>query len=235
MNPMSLTCLGWSGRLSADYQHHDRPDHWPARVSRVEPGVCTVIGSAGVRRASLAGRMLAVAVRDAGRLPCPGDWVVVRTWPDERSTVEAVLPRRGVVWRTPGPGAAASNVDFMMRVDDLAGTDPDLVGALRALAAPGRTLGLVGADPRPRSAVVAALAGGTVLPPLAGALVPLPGGGAVIDLVGPPAGASAPHRVDGAAAGRVEASPGVSIYWDDIDASPTRTPLAVASTCTDAR
>src|SRR5690606_31837677 len=122
----------------------------------------------------------AAAARDAARLPCPGDWVVVRTWPDERSTVEAVLPRRGIVWRRPGPGPAASNVDMMMMADGLIDVDSAVIDALRALAAPGRTLGLVGAEPGPRSAVVADLAGGTVLPPLAGALVPLPGGGAVI-------------------------------------------------------
>lgn len=234
MNPVSMTCLGWDDRLSADYQRHDRPDHWPARVSRAEPGVCTVLGAAGVRRASVAGRMLAAAARDAARLPCPGDWVVVRTWPDERSTVEAVLPRRGIVWRTPGPGPAASNVDLMMRVDDSSG-DPDLLDALRALAAPGRTLGLVGVDPRSRCAVVAALAGGAVLPPLAGALVPLPGGGAVIDLQGRPvSGSSAPARADGVTPG-VHPSPSVSIQWDDIDATSSLTSLAARATCVDAR
>jgi ribosome biogenesis GTPase len=234
-NITTLTCLGWDERLSAGYQRHDRPDQWPARVSRVERGVCTLLGPDGLSRASLAGRMLAAAARDATRLPCPGDWVVVRNWPDCRPTVEVVLPRRGIVWRTPGPGPSASNVDLMMTVDG--STDPDLhvVGALRALAAPGRTLGLVGADTRSRAAVVTALAGAAVLPPIGGALVPLPDGGAVIDIHGDTSASVRTPRAGSSAGGRAVDSGNVSIHWDDIDVSTLIQSTVAHSTWADAR
>lgn len=184
----SLARLGWDARLRRAYQRHDRPGYWPARVTRVEHGVCTLLGAQGVGRASLAGRMLVAAAADAARLPCPGDWVVVRSWPDGRVTIEGVLPRRGTLWRAEalesgsGPRAArpvASHVDVLITVDG-AIDSTRLVDAIRALAAPGRTLGLVGADARQRARLLVALTGAA---PLAGpgALVPLADGGAVID------------------------------------------------------
>jgi len=176
-----LRRLGWDGRLSIAYRRYDRPDQWPARVSRVERGVCTLLGGGGVCRASLGGSALVAGARDPARLPCVGDWVVVRTWPDARWTVELVLPRRGTMWRTPGPALSASNVDIVMRVDRDRRSDADLIGALRALLAPGHTLGLTGGEMGSRAALVAALAGAPVLAPVAGSLVLLPGGGAVID------------------------------------------------------
>lgn len=230
----TLASLGWDARRGGDYRPHDRPDQSPARVCRVERGVCTVLSSDGVGRASVAGSLLAVAARDAARLPCPGDWVVVRRWPDARPTVEAVLPRRGIVWRTPGPRPSASNVDLMLAVDGSDGPDPQLIGALRALAAPGRTLGVVGADPRARAAVVAALTGATVLPPANGALVPLPGGGAVIDLEARPTGGAG----DGASpdgAGEAARRVLVGIDCDSIDVHPNYPSPRAGSTCPDVR
>ena len=179
-----LDSLGWDARLRAAYEQHDRPDRGPARVSRVDRGVCTLLGADAVRRASVAGRMLAAAARDLSHLPCPGDWVVVQTWPDLRWTVEAVLPRRGTVWCAARPGPSASNVDMVMEVNHRVDAETGLVDALRALLAPGRTLGLIGADVKGRAHLVAALAGATVLLPAGGALVPLPGGGAVIHAPG---------------------------------------------------
>jgi ribosome biogenesis GTPase len=231
-NVTTLTCLGWHPRLSVEYQRYDRPDQRPARVTRVERGVCTLLGPDGVGRASVAGRMLAAAARDITRLPCPGDWVVVRTWPDARPTVEAVLPRRGIVWRTPGPGPSASNVDFMLTVDDAIAADQDLVRALRTLAAPGRTLGLVGADAPARAAVITALAGAVVLRPTVGALVALPDGGAVIDIHGDAlAGARPLHP----ATARPDPPGNVSIHWNDIDASTSPQSSSIRSNCADAR
>lgn len=184
MKLTTLRRLGWDDHLSTAYQPHDRPDRWPARVSHAERGVCTLLGGGEVRRASVAGQLLAVAARDPSQLPCPGDWVVVRSWPDARCTIEAILPRRGTVWRAPGPGPVASNVDVVITIDRNMSVDADLVRALRCLVGQGRTLGLVGADGESRAALVTALAGTTVLAPPGGSLVPLPGGGAVIDAEG---------------------------------------------------
>jgi hypothetical protein len=177
MNRRTLSSLGWDETLRTAYRRHDRADRHPARVSRVESGVCTLLTMDGASRASVGGGgLLAAAVHDAGRLPCPGDWVVVQTWPDARVTVDAVLPRRTVVGQSPGP-PAASNVDIIV-LADCDGGDAGLVKALRALAAPGRTVGVTG---RNRAALVGALVGATVLSSVAGTLVPLAGGGAVID------------------------------------------------------
>jgi hypothetical protein len=231
LDTAGMTGLGWDARRSAEYRRHHRPDQCPARVTRVEPGVCTLLGPDGVGRASVAGRLLVAAARDAAHLPCPGDWVVVRTWPDARRTVEAVLPRRGSVWRTAGPGPSASNVDMLMTVD---GWEVHPVDALRALAAPGRTLGLVGADPRSRAAIVCALAGATVLPPLGGVLLPLPAGGAVIDLHGDaPAGARGSRP--GSPGGPMDPPAVVGIHWSEIGDSTGGEPSGWRSTCADAR
>jgi hypothetical protein len=176
MNRRTLSSLGWDETLRTAYRRHDRADRHPARVSRVESGVCTLLTPDGASRASVGGGLLAAAVHDAGRLPCPGDWVVVQTWPDARVTVDAVLPRRTVVWQSPG-APAASNVDIIILADCDDG-DAGLVDALRALAAPGRTVGVSG---RNRASLVGALVGATVISSVGGTLVPLAGGGAVID------------------------------------------------------
>ncbi len=94
-----LASLGWDAAFAADYARFDRPDHQPARVARVDRGICTVLTPDGAARASLAGAMLARVARDPAELPCAGDWVAIRVWPDERATLESVLPRRTSVIR----------------------------------------------------------------------------------------------------------------------------------------
>jgi ribosome biogenesis GTPase len=89
-----LAALGWDDRVAAGYAPFDRTDACPGRVSRLDRGVCTVLTRYGPDRVSLGGGVLAAAASTPESLPCAGDWVVVRRWPDRRSTVEAVLPRR---------------------------------------------------------------------------------------------------------------------------------------------
>ncbi len=105
-----LSSLGWDDTFAAAYAPLNRCDAAPARVLRADLGVCTVLGSDGVGRASLAGSVLLGAARDPARLPCAGDWVVVRRWPDRRYTVEAVLPRRTVLTGEPGDAGRAGQV-----------------------------------------------------------------------------------------------------------------------------
>jgi ribosome biogenesis GTPase len=81
-----------------------------------------VVGADGVGRASLAGTILLGAVRRPGSLPCPGDWVVVRRWPDRRTTVEVVLPRRTALVGRAEPAAGrvvAANMDRVAVVEPM--------------------------------------------------------------------------------------------------------------------
>lgn len=94
-----LSALGWDDSFVAGYAPFDRPDSRPGRVLRVDRGVCTVLDAHGVARASLAGSVLLDAAQDPARLPCAGDWVVLRHWPDRRVTIESVLPRRTTLIR----------------------------------------------------------------------------------------------------------------------------------------
>lgn len=139
---LELARLGWDGTFAAAYAARGLPDgdHQPGRVLRADRGVCTVITSAGTVRASLAGALLAAAAADPASLPCAGDWVVVRWWPDGRTTADVVLPRRtAVVRRTADKDATgqvlAANVDTVAVVEPIDPT-PELgrVGRLLALA-----------------------------------------------------------------------------------------------------
>ena len=94
-----LSRLGWDDFFVSAYRALDRSDSFPGRMLRAERGVCLVLGADGVVRASLAGAMLLSAAGDPARLPCAGDWVVLRRWPDRRTTVECVLPRRTTLIR----------------------------------------------------------------------------------------------------------------------------------------
>jgi ribosome biogenesis GTPase len=118
-----LSSLGWDEHFSSAYVRHDRPDQEPARVTRVDRGICTLLAAAGTRRASTGGALLAAVVHDPTRLPCAGDWTVVRTWPDERLTIEAVLPRRTALIRA-SAGAEALGQILVANVDTVAAVVP---------------------------------------------------------------------------------------------------------------
>ena len=94
-----LSQLGWDETFASTYRRFDRADAVPGRVLRADRGVCTVLTAAGVSRATLGGNVLIDAARDPAGLPCAGDWVVLRLWPDRRTTLEAVLPRRTTLIR----------------------------------------------------------------------------------------------------------------------------------------
>ncbi|MBX6354353.1 MAG: ribosome small subunit-dependent GTPase A [Micromonosporaceae bacterium] len=134
-----LSSLGWDATFQTAYARYaDQDDHGPARVARVDRGVCTVLTAAGTVRASLAGSILSAAAGDPAALPCAGDWVVVRWWPDERVTVEAVLPRRAtIVRRTAGNDSVgqvlAANLDAAAVVEPV-DPAPDLGRVERLIA-----------------------------------------------------------------------------------------------------
>jgi ribosome biogenesis GTPase / thiamine phosphate phosphatase len=133
-----LSNLGWDPGFRAAYAGHARADQHPARVVRVDRGVCTAIGAGGAVRVTLGGALLAAAAQDATRLPGTGDWVVVREWPDGRSTMEAVLPRRTAIIRAAAgkrslPQVLAANVDSVAVVAPI-DPEPDLATVERLLA-----------------------------------------------------------------------------------------------------
>ncbi|GAB1646117.1 hypothetical protein KRMM14A1259_65400 [Krasilnikovia sp. MM14-A1259] len=139
-----LSHLGWDDGFADAYRAFDRADADPGRVLRVERGVCTVLGAAGVGRASVGGPVLIAAAADPARLPCPGDWVVLRRWPDRRTTIEYVLPRRAVLvgHDTTGLGGApvagevlAANMDTVAVVEPMVpGLDDAVLARLLAWA-----------------------------------------------------------------------------------------------------
>jgi ribosome biogenesis GTPase len=133
-----LPSLGWDEYFAGAYAGYDRATRRPARVMRIDRGICTVLGEAGAARATLAGSMLAAVARDPVMLPCAGDWVVVHTWPDRRVTIETVLPRRTAVVRASADAAShgqvlAANVDVAAIVESL-DPEPDAGRVERLLA-----------------------------------------------------------------------------------------------------
>lgn len=107
---LDLASLGWDHHFASLYQQYAYPCQRPGRVSRVDRGACVVLAADGAIRASIGGALLAAAAHDPVRLPCAGDWVVVRHWPDERSTVEAVLARRTAIIRASAGAESTAQV-----------------------------------------------------------------------------------------------------------------------------
>lgn len=130
-----LKSLGFDAFRDA-YAERGNPS--PGRVIRTDRGICSLLTGEGAERSTLGGAVLATAARNPAALPCAGDWVAVQEWPDGRSTIEAVLPRRTAVIRaTAGKEAAgqvlASNVDAVAVVASV-DPEPDLGRIERLLA-----------------------------------------------------------------------------------------------------
>ncbi|MFF3854811.1 ribosome small subunit-dependent GTPase A [Micromonospora sp. NPDC002575] len=137
---IDLTALGWDAERAAHAHAHARAraGRRPGRVARVDRGVCTVLGADGPVRATLGAAVLADAARDLTRLPCAGDWVLLRSWPDGPVTVESVLPRRtALVRRTAGKDASgqvlAANLDAAAVVEPVH-PEPDVARIERLLS-----------------------------------------------------------------------------------------------------
>ncbi|KUL24825.1 ribosome small subunit-dependent GTPase A [Actinoplanes awajinensis] len=119
-----LSQLGWDETFLSSYRPFDRKDTVPGRVLRADRGVSTVLTATGVTRASLGGNALIETARDPSRLPCAGDWVVLRDWPDRRVTLELVLPRRtALIRRTADKDSSgqvlAANMDTVAVVEPI--------------------------------------------------------------------------------------------------------------------
>ncbi|MEU4421616.1 ribosome small subunit-dependent GTPase A [Actinoplanes sp. NPDC024001] len=133
-----LSQLGWDQTCTSAFRRFDRADSIPGRVLRADRGVSTVLTADGVTRAALGGGVLLDAARDPVGLPCAGDWVVLRRWPDRRITLELVLPRRTVlIRRTADKDASgqvlAANMDTVAVVEPIH-PEPDEARVERLLA-----------------------------------------------------------------------------------------------------
>lgn len=124
-----LLDLGWTpdvGRAFLPY----RGAHRLARVCRVDRGGAELAGGMGAVRATFGGEVLRTVAADRMALPAVGDWTAVRDWPDDRVTLEAVLPRRTAIVRdsadrTSQGQVVAANADTVVIVEHL-DPDPDL-------------------------------------------------------------------------------------------------------------
>lgn len=63
------------------------------RVARVDACIAVVLTEDGPVRSGFGASLLCAIARNVTAAPCPGDFVVLRDWPDHRTTLEAVLPR----------------------------------------------------------------------------------------------------------------------------------------------
>lgn len=110
--PIALTTLGWDARWAATLGDTDLR---AARVTRVDRGLYGVLGAEGPERHGLGPNLLEAVADDPLTGPCVGDWVTLRDWADDRTTIDAVLPRRTLLVRAKVGGtshdqALAANV-----------------------------------------------------------------------------------------------------------------------------
>jgi ABC-type multidrug transport system fused ATPase/permease subunit len=115
----ALEALGWDEGWVGALADLSDPALLPARVSRVDRGVCSVMTGTGVVRV-VAERGVEVAV---------GDWVAIGPEPatGDRPRIVAVLPRRCVFRRAADPRGrgqqiVAANIDTLLLCDALDGT-----------------------------------------------------------------------------------------------------------------
>lgn len=117
-----LETIGYDAATAAAFAPWDAGDTSVGRVVRVDRGVLGVLTEAGPHRVTVGGALLGLVAQDAAWAPCLGDWVVVRSWPDRRETVEHVLPRRTTLVQGYGDPrhqpVLAANVDLFAVVLD---------------------------------------------------------------------------------------------------------------------
>ncbi len=138
MAPHLLDSLGWDASRDVLWAACDRTDHTPARISRVDRSGYDLLAQGGPLRATASATVLVALAADSTATPCVGDWVAVRRWPDERLTVEQVLPRTSAVVRASVGGRSngqvlVANHDVAMVVEPLH-PEPDLGRIERLLA-----------------------------------------------------------------------------------------------------
>ncbi len=120
----ALQDLGWSDRLTTEFEPHAAAGLAPARVAVQHRGAYVLYSELGELRATVAGRLEHDAT-GAGDLPAVGDWVAVAARPSEgTATIQAVLPRstkfsRKVALKAAEEQVLAANVDAVFLVTSL--------------------------------------------------------------------------------------------------------------------
>jgi len=119
-----LASLGWDADLDAAFAPYDRDGQRAARISRVDRSGFDLLDGRGPVRATASGAVLAASARQSSAAPCVGDWAVLRRWPDARTTIEALLPRRTSLVRAAVRGQSqgqplVANLDIAMLVEPL--------------------------------------------------------------------------------------------------------------------
>jgi ribosome biogenesis GTPase len=94
---LTLPDIGWDAGWDTSWAELDESVSAaciPVRVVGVDRGAVDLLGADGAARATLGGDVLDAMARDPSAAACAGDWGALRVWPDGRTTLEAVLPRR---------------------------------------------------------------------------------------------------------------------------------------------
>jgi ribosome biogenesis GTPase len=92
--PVTLEALGWDDAWAAAFSPHAADGSVPARVAIEFNHLFRLYTGVGELQGQHAGRLLHAAA-GRGDLAAVGDWVAIRTRPQERTaTIEAILPRR---------------------------------------------------------------------------------------------------------------------------------------------
>ncbi|PTR31699.1 ribosome biogenesis GTPase [Rhodococcus sp. OK519] len=129
-----LTALGWDDTLARSFSDHAERGLVPARVTRVDRGLCDTLTEGGAVRAD----STAVTTADPEHTVCTGDWAALE--PGAGPRLVALLPRRGVVARASADRTSrrqilAANVDTVCVVASLAAPiKPGRIERLLALA-----------------------------------------------------------------------------------------------------
>src|SRR5947209_5222400 len=154
---LDIAALGWDAAFATAYHPFDRPDHRPARVTRVDRAVYGLLATDGAARAGLGGALLAQVARDPLADLAQGAEVIAVS--ARRGTgLDRLRPlvARGRTLALLGPSGAGKST----LVNALAGTTVMVTQAIRR------------ADGRGRHTTTQR------------ALIPLPDGGAVLDTPG---------------------------------------------------
>ncbi|MFI7422396.1 ribosome small subunit-dependent GTPase A [Nonomuraea sp. NPDC049684] len=131
-DPSGLSRYGWTGALDRTFTEHYEAGLVPARISRVDRGLCTAVTAEGPVRATFA----APHPPDPLLTPCTGDWAALR--PDAEPHLVALLPRHSAIVRSSASRSShgqvlAANVDTVLIALSLA-TSLDAAKLERLLA-----------------------------------------------------------------------------------------------------
>ncbi|MEV4383081.1 ribosome small subunit-dependent GTPase A [Streptosporangium sp. NPDC049644] len=116
---IGLTRYGWTETLDNAFAEHREAGLVPARIARVDRGLCDAVTESGPVRAALT----ALYSPDPLLAPCTGDWAALR--PGREPELVALLPRRSAIVRSSSSRTShgqvlAANIDTVVVAVSLA-------------------------------------------------------------------------------------------------------------------